>query len=469
MIIKEITSGISHIEDLPLTEFIKVVNTLHEYELTEKLDGAQILFGIDDKGFYTSRETKGGYRIYSESEYGLGFAETYMRSAHKLLEQSLPALRAAGLRPGDQVEAEVLYGELPNVVPYSADTNYLIFLRRTEGQVNIDRLKENLCGQSLSITLMSPFTDDGRTIHLREETNSWQFSRAPKIPVDIPNVQKAVTKPMNVLISYLKKPSGISNLSNLVIEGLPLNKRPDFCAPEDWKVVKEQVREKREEIRKEVQEKYIPAIKDILLERLVHSQHSQFGPLLEDGGWIEGVVARHKTTGKMVKIVDKNHFGVIREFAWSERNKLTERAKTSSGDLSFMGNLHVKMATAIGHPELGTIQAKNYLRKVGTITEERLNTLSTDIDFESIRDYWLSLLEHQEIQLGKELDKYEKEKEVNEASADILLKTAVKKRTLETYAATFQQIMLLKEATLQARTTYDLLRILVGKQLDNLT
>src|ERR1700679_3502530 len=113
MIALEISKGITHIEELPTTEFIKVVKNLHEYEVTEKVDGAEILFGIDEIGFYTSREAKGGIRIYNESDYGMGFPTTYMRSAHKLLEQSLSELRAAGMRPGDQVEAEVLYGELP--------------------------------------------------------------------------------------------------------------------------------------------------------------------------------------------------------------------------------------------------------------------------------------------------------------------------------------------------------------------
>ena len=116
----EVSRGISHIEDMPVGEIIEILTNLSNYSITEKVDGAQILFGIDDNGFYTSRETKGGERIYNEADYGITFASTYMRSAHKLLEQMLQALKGAGLRLGDQVEAEVLYGQVPNVVPYSA-------------------------------------------------------------------------------------------------------------------------------------------------------------------------------------------------------------------------------------------------------------------------------------------------------------------------------------------------------------
>ncbi|HEY6436083.1 MAG TPA: hypothetical protein VIY47_05805, partial [Ignavibacteriaceae bacterium] len=95
MNITEISKGISHIEDLPIDTFINVLENLHEYEITEKVDGAEILFGIDERGFYTSREAKGGNRVYSVEDYSVTFPTTYMRSAHILLEQALPSLRAA--------------------------------------------------------------------------------------------------------------------------------------------------------------------------------------------------------------------------------------------------------------------------------------------------------------------------------------------------------------------------------------
>jgi hypothetical protein len=117
MNIIEISSSITHIEDLPPIEFVSLVKKLEEYEITEKVDGAQILFGIDEKGFYTSRETKGGIRMYEASDYPIGFSNTHMRSVHLLLKRVLPSLKEAGMRKGDQVEAEVLFGELPNVVP----------------------------------------------------------------------------------------------------------------------------------------------------------------------------------------------------------------------------------------------------------------------------------------------------------------------------------------------------------------
>jgi len=462
MIINELSKGISHIEDLPIVEFLHTLSSLDEYDITEKLDGAQILFGIDENGFYTSRETKGGFRIYNEQDYGIKFQSTYMRSVHKLLEQVLPTLRKAGLNEGDQVEAEVLYGELPNVVPYSKDTNYLIFLRTTEGTVNIDRLKQKLDGYTLPISLLAPYTPDGRFIELREETNNWEFSRAPKIPFnfmdlapkDILNLDSPGWDFFNKrrdLHSYLTEYSGIQGMYNRAILKTPLNKCPDWCEPQDWKFIKSLVKEKREEINKVIQERHIPGIKSILLDHLVRNKKSAFGPLLEEGGWIEGVVLKHKVSGKMLKLVDKEVFGTIRENAWKERNLLTEAAKGVEGEHSFLGELHVSLARSLGHPELGTIQAKSYLRKIEILTEE-------SIDFKEVRSYWLNILEQSENQLLLKLDKYEKGQEEETPRA-------IKERTLQTFASTFERIFSLQEHALQAKTSNDLVIALVGKHL----
>jgi hypothetical protein len=458
MIINEISKGIAHIEDLSYSDIIDVVTNLPDYQITEKVDGAQILFGIDEHGFYTSRETKGGERIYNEAEYGIDFSSTYKRSAHKLLEQMLPVLKGAGLRPGDQVEAEVLYGQVPNVVPYSADTNYLIFLRTTEGVVNIDRLKQKLDGQSVSISLMSPFTDDGKTIGLREETNNWKFARVPVIErnYEFHLIKQGVIE----MKKFLQSKDVATGQTILSLVETPLNKIPNWVKPDTWKDVKEYIRERRVEIRSMVESDYIFPLKETLLNGLVRNTASSFGPLVEDGGWIEGVVLRHKNTGKMVKLVDKDVFGTVRESAWQKRNMLTERARSVDSDSGFLGKLYLDMANSIGHPELGTMQAKNYLRKAGAITEDRLNTLSAGVDINTVKSYWISLLEIREEELERDLDKY-----VEDTNAKNPLEEAIRQRTLQTFASIFEKIRNLKEDTKTATSISNLLTALVGKQL----
>lgn len=456
MILNEISNGITHIEDLGVAEFLRTLENISEFEITEKVDGSQILFGIDGNGFYTSRETKGGTRIYAAENYGISFQTTYMRSAHALLEHALPQLRSAGLKRGDQVEAEVLYGELPNVVPYSEDTNYLIFLRTTEGTVNIDRLKQKLDGQSLSITLVSPFTDDGRNIELREETNAWSFSR---VPVLENTISFALISPyISKIEKILNKVDPITHQPISVLLETPLNRIPVWLDGE-WKEIKEYIKREREYNYIPMLETHIMHVKEILLNSLVRNKQSGFGPLVEDGGWIEGVVLRHKTTGKMVKLVDKEVFGTIREAAWEKRNSLTEKAKGVNSCTSFMGRVLLDMATAIGHPELGTIQAKNYLRKAGTITEDRISALSATTDFASVKSYWISLLNLRESDLSRELGKYVGN--LNESRA-------VRERTLETFALTFEKIRNLRDDTSRATSIDGLFFALVGKQLGDI-
>lgn len=461
MIITEISGGIPHFEDLSHSEIIHLLTNLDKFQVTEKIDGAQILFGIDEYGFYTSRETKGGKRIYNEADYGITFASTYMRSAHKLLEQVLPRLRDAGLRPGDQVEAEVLYGELPNVVPYSEDTNYLIFLRTTEGNVNIDRLQQKLNEQAVSVSLMSPYTENGKSIELREETNNWKFARVPMKE----NTASSIS--VGVYLREIKEFLDVKDLfirqSHKTILETPLNKIPDWVKSGTWKEVKEQLKGRKEYISGMLMYGHILPIKEVLLNRYVKNASSSFGPTVEEGGWIEGVVLREKKTGKMVKLVDKDKFGKIREAAWAKRNELTESARNIEGANSYLGTLYLGLATSLGHPELGTTQAKNYIRKVG-LTED----LVEKINFNEVRQYWIQYLGFKKLQLLEVLDKYEKETFRIPGSPQTIserLAAAIKTRTLQTFAQTFAKINENQEATLRAANSKDLLHILIGKYL----
>jgi len=472
MILSEVSRGIIHIEDLPINKFVSVVKNLSSYEITEKVDGAQILFGIDEQGFYTSRETKGGTRVYNQSDYGLKFSETYMRSAHIVLESVLPLLKSAGLRSGCQAEAEVLYGELPNVVPYSVDRNHIIFLRTTEGMLDIGRLTEQLKDTLINASVMAPYTPDGKSIKLQEESHNWGFSGPAIIPGNSMSLQKAVNRKLTELMLYLKAPSGVRHFSNIVIESIPLNKCPDWCNQSEWKFVKEAIKIKKAEIHKHVNEGLMLDIKTILVERLL-KRGSQFGPLLEDGGWIEGVVLRNTATGQMTKVVDKCIFLAVKDFSWKVRNDLRESAKSPETANSFIGKMLVDMATAIGHPVLGTIHAKSYLKKLGNTTEERVLALSEGIDLQSVRQYWYNLLENKRFELESELNRYEKEKsafiiEVTTgftAQSSFRYSPAIDRRTKETFAQTFEQIQTFRDNVSQVHDVEDLLNVLVGKKL----
>jgi len=300
--------SIKHFEDLPLLELIDVITNISDYEATEKLDGAQLLFGIDDQGFYTSRGTT---RVYNVAEYEIGFSTTYQRFAHVALKESLSKLLAAGMKSGDQVEIEVLHGELPNVVPYLGDISHIVFLRTTAGSVDIDRLGLEFSGHSLTVTLQSPFTNDGINIRLETNTQKWGFGRVPVVEIDEIKLEAYIDLERERLVSRLAEQSNqpgktVYELATLNLSKLPVADRA-------------QAKIRRESIREILQRKYILPLKAILLNNIVRGKGSKYGPL---GGWIEGVVLKHKTTGKMVKLVDKDTFGVIHKFVWEVRNSL---------------------------------------------------------------------------------------------------------------------------------------------------
>lgn len=457
---KEISKGITHIEDLDTSDFLSVTTNLAEYSITEKIDGSQILFGIDENGFYTSRETKGGERVYAVEDYDIHFSTTYRRAAHKLLESVLPQLRKAGLKPGDQVEAEVLYGELPNVVPYSEDNNYLIFLRTTEGSVNIDRLKQKLDGLSLSVTLRCPITEDGKNIILEEKSDNWVISGVPEMPVQYHSVQRKVEKKLKEMRAYLLQ-NTVFDIPNMTVDKTPLNRIPAWCSQSDWKFVKEELKVEKEKVQFELSEMK-KEIKEILLDNLVRPYSSMFGPV--ENGWIEGVVLKNKNNGRMVKIVDKNTFGAIREFAWKVRNSLTDRPRGINDNYSYLGEVYVGLATAIGHPELGTIQCKKYSKEM---------VLEDIGSIEPIKNYMISFLEKKRADLEIRLDKYEEEKQT------LVLKLAegtfshkvvyegsgIDRRTRETFASIFEQISVLMEQISSAHDQTDLIRAIAGKYL----
>lgn len=318
MILQELSRGIPHIEDLPPLEFISTIRDLNKYEATEKLDGSQILFGIDETGFYTSRESKGGHRFYKESDYGLSFNTTFQRAAHKVLESVLFNLKAGGLTLGDQIEAEVLFGGIPNVVPYSSTTNYIVLLRATSGGSNIDKLVNHPHGLT-NITLEVPYTDDGITTQIKQQTSMWAFDRSPVIK--LPQLSENIYTLVRDFKSYLMVDSGVNHLTNGQLESLPMNRIPEGMDSNTWRNMKSEIKQHRQLVRNNCDIIKL-TIKNDLLDLLVRNRSSQFGPATSSGGWIEGIVLTHADSGRMIKLVDKDIFGVARIFAWEVRNRL---------------------------------------------------------------------------------------------------------------------------------------------------
>lgn len=428
MILKEVfNASIPHIEDLSVKKFIDVLQNLHEYEITEKVDGSQILFGIDEYGFYTSRETKGGGRVYTVEAYPNTFVSSYMRAAHLALESVLPILEESGLSVGDQVEAEVLFGELPNAIPYSPNVNHIIFLRTTEGFVNINKLKTALLNESVSVKLEFPKTSNGKEVVLEEEVSNWVFSSTPKIHVNL-------ATPLKPLIKKL------------------------------------QVSENKEETTKLIEE-----VKSFLLNQIVRRAGSAFGPPVSEGGWIEGVVLSHPKTRDRCKIVDKEVFTKVRNFLWESRSNLTAIPYHHDDVCSFLGSVLVGLGNSIGHPELGTRQARKYMSHLGETKSEVIEALANKVNFLTIKEYWHNFISTKEVELNKELQKYELSKsskllEVNtfNKKMQVSYTTPVDIRTKQVFSELFAKLSFIKETIYHSESIEDLFYILIEGKLNDI-
>lgn len=469
--------GISHIEDLAVDEFLRAVRFGNEMIVTEKLDGANLSFGFDGTGnFYTSREGKGGKQFYSVDDFGNNFWEVGFKAAHLALEKVAPRIRKANVMTlGDLVECEILFGALPNTVPYSGDINQIVFLRAVAGSLNIEELHALLDGKTVSVALKNvPYTVDGKTISKTNASYTWRFVKVPSVDPKLVSrafSSKVLEYKLDELERFLTAPSGIMDFSNVEVISLPLNKRPDRVHKDKWALVLPDLKRKKAELIKQF-DSFKLDIKDQLLDSLVRNVSSAFGPDVKDGGWIEGLVFRDPKTNTLFKLVDKNVFTMFNKFNWGMRNLL--KSTGASRLRSLLGKTYLTMAEEIGHPQVATSSARRYVQELGNSPEERLAALSKGIKLEDVRNSWLLQLDKTQKVAQRILDWYEKNKQkltknVTVGSKQYSLKYdgAIDEKTKQSFATLFAEIAAVKQAVQTAKTPAQLVSLLVKPEYLN--
>lgn len=301
--------SIRHFEDLPLDDILHFLENHRTYKATEKVDGSQLLFGIDEHGFYTSRETKGGKRIYNLSEYDLDFHNTYRRMAHAALQSSISLLIDAGMKVGDQVEIEVLYGSLPNVIEYSESTNYIIFLRTTSGSIDIDCLQSSFDKHTVSVSMLVPTTSDGISIVDVNRICDWRFVRVPSWEYDEHDLDSILKDRLGYYSEFLNRKVHELGISYRQLLSIHLGKISDY------KIDKESISALRDLVRL-YDSAHRLSIKNDLLNSIIRNRPSNLGP---SHGFVEGVIFT-RADGKMFKLVDKDLFREVQKFYWMVRN-----------------------------------------------------------------------------------------------------------------------------------------------------
>ena len=486
LILKE---GITHIDDqkLPVEKFLHVLKNLKDFEITEKVDGANLKFGLNMAGrFFTSRMGKEGKEYFSEEEWGKEFKDTAFRSAHLALEQKTDEMMKAGLQIGDIIEVEILFGTKPNAIPYWP--NQIILLRAINGDPDIDNISNVLEGEKIEIQIKDvPYTMDGEIIERADESHTWTFSQVQNFSVDVDILNKHLSKDIEILEDFLYAPN-VANFRAKSEDGV--EKIPTNLEVLAMRGVGE-VKEAKELVKDVIDGKRDPEtgkrsskggglryrIKEILLDKLVRTAESSLGPSLEEGGWIEGVVLRSKGTGKdgedeIYKVVDKDIFTTVNEFNHQVRKFLTGKHKgvnTARETAGILGNLLRDMAEVIGYPELGTNQAKNLLKKFGTSRQEIVRTITSEMDLEKTRFEWIKLIDKVKkllkVVLEQYKDQYQDKEYADKIGRSHKYDKDIHNRTLQTFAGLFMDFSNWKTEINEANSSEGLVMILIGDKI----
>lgn len=474
--------GIAHLEDLPVQRFIKTVETLKDKIITEKLDGSNLWFGFDPKGFFTSREGKSSKtaRFYNVSDYAPVAAYNGFRAAHLALE-SVKAEILQELKEEDLIEVEIMFGRQPNTVTYGVDDkNFIVMLRPVNGDADerFEKLSRKLNKKTVNVTSTVISSNDGESLQTQDVGMEWQFVEVAPI-----NLKRLDLKQVERMLSSLKaflsdKNAKLRNKTNGDVSDINLGTI--------GKADRESVKVERQRINDHILSKFKKPIKDLLLSTLVHKikpalQAKDLHPD-EDLG-VEGVVIRDPESGDQTKLVDKDTFTAINAFNSSVRNSISGPIRTADQDApiddrgGILGQSKIRIATLLGAKELAVNStAKRFIQKlkadsVESTAKELADSLNIG-SLQSVKTKILAILDSTDDDIEAELQKFKSS--VSDIKLDLKsgkqigMSPEVVGRTLTSFAETKADVAKLKKAVLASSTTEELVQALYGRTLQSL-
>lgn len=477
-----LTEGISHLEDLDIKTFIDAVRRIGTMQASEKLDGMNLWFGLDEKGeLYTSRagKKKGAERMYSPDDYPYFTANNGMRAAHAALEKKERDIKAI-LSPNDTIEIEVLYGRQPNAISYGLDgKNFIAFLRGVEGtnDLKADQLTGALENQEVSAKVIVVDTPDGVNLDRNAMTQTFRFVGVQKIS---PDLLKSVNlnKELKKLEKFLDAESGVNNLSNFELMTTSLGSIPkeERAAAKD---VKERVlaavkNQHKITIKKELLDKFVSKVKPALGASDLSGD--------EDIG-IEGVVLKDPTTGELIKIVDKDNFTTINKFNFAVRSQIEGQVLTTDDAASLearggiVGQMKIRIADLLGNKNLalGRVAKKLFADNKGSTPTETLRAVSKTLhggtDLNGVKKKILAVVAATIDELGSMLTKFKKHKDSAENTYQLKLKNGktiglspeIVRRTLMAFAEAKRNLEELHENVGSTKTFDNLVSVLYSR------
>lgn len=474
--------GIKHLEDLSLKDFIGTVENLKSKVVTEKLDGANLWFGLDDKGFFTSREgkSKKGSRFYSVTDYPVIAAYNGFRAAHLALESKKETI-SKYLQPGDMIEIEILFGKQPNTLVYDGAKNYIVILRGIEtDKLKVDHVASALGDKPISVTSTIISSEDGDKLDKKEENVEWHFTRVRPINTQHLNMTAALEK-LKELKDFLNdKNQEFSDRTNVEVANIKLNTIPIGDERDRMKV-------ERDRLLDELQSSFKTPIKNLLLDVLVKKvkpflQSHDIKPEEELG--VEGVVLSDPSSSDdMVKIVDKDLFTSINTFNNSLKNSVNGLVRTNDQDAPIelrggaFGQAKIRIADLLGIRELALSSGtkKIFDKFKGATPQDTAQGLADSLE---IRDFFGTKRKISAILKNSlsEIDAVLADFKANPDDYKLTLKNGktigispeTLKRNLTAFAETKRDINAINSAVLKSEKAAELVMALYGRTIQTL-
>lgn len=472
--------SIIHIEDLPARKFIDEIKNIHAKIITEKLDGANLWFGVDEKGFYTSREGKNSKqkRFYQVSDYPVIANYNGFRAAHLALEKAKKIILKY-FQPGDVAEIEVLFGRQPNTVTYGeVDKNYIVILRPVEGtsEEKVKKLASALNNQEVTVQSAVVSSFDGNDLQTNDELLKWKFTSVRPLKganLDLEEVNALIQDLENFLQQKNEK---ITVKTNEEVAELSLNKIE--------KDRRDAAKAERERVKKHILEKFKLPIKEILLSKFVR----KIKPMLQDANLapsddigVEGVVLRDENSDDQVKIVDRDVFTAINFFNSTVRSQVSGTVKTTDQDAPIelrggaFGQAKIRIANLLGSKDLALTTGLNkiVLKFKGKDAQETAANISKSLNvqnFDSIKRKSEAVLENSIREINEILTTFKSESDKYtlrlKSGKEIGISPSVMKRTLTAFAETKKDINTIVSGIKRSANMAELVMALYGTSIE---
>lgn len=474
--------GISHVEDLDVEAFIRAIERIDELDAVQKLDGANLRAGLDERGnLYASREQKGGKRFYKQKDFPKSSAYDGFRAAFEVLKQN-EEIVASVMAPGEAMNLEVIYGEQPNTVFYGKDgLNYLAILEMVIGDdpsIDPDQSKVKQLYTKfkevgiIHVQTMASDTMDGKTMARAPKTTDWKITKSDDA---VGHEKLNFSKELAALKKFLNEENKLA---------LKLGR--DLTNFEVLKDRNTELSDERKSLEEKIREEFKMPIKKQLL-KLVDKQKPSLrgGTTGDDGAYhgIEGIIFTDPKTREKFKVVDREVFTRINQFNYQVRKGVASRTVTTNKDQpkeqrgGIVGEARLRAINMFG---LSNADLPNQAKKVlanfqGSDRSETIKNIADtlhQLDYESVKRKIQSIYVSALDDLDEALDAFKTNSDSYklklENGKEIRYTKEIKRRTLMSFAEASRTLIEMLTQVRKAPNMAALIEVFFGRQLDDI-